>query len=1064
MNRAETAPHPVRDLTRDWRDGDAARLTLMENQAREVWPGGGGRETEEGEMERWIRHSDLLGAFTTEDGDRIVSLCTLNCRPGQRENTYIPHLVCHPEYHGRGFGRAVLRAAVDRACDLGFGKVDLNTWSGNTKAVPLYKKMGFMWQPETMVFMESFVPVARRHPLAAAFFAAHDWYDTLQRSLALEEDLTWRGPVRVYEYRWQAPDGSFLRLVFDRQSWRVVEVETADLLAGCTLPGEKLVTGKPHPVRWQVTNRRTEPVRVVLTARGDPGVSVACRRSFDLTGTTEIEAEVTLDPELPEKTRPPTAACLTTDLLFGDTPLELCAGAEPRPAVEVSLEPVRCVLPFTRPAAVRLTLTSNLDEPAEVEVAVRPRHNAVVHRTEHHLTLTARGSAELEVEVTPDEPGAFSLEAQAWARTSTGRLATRRQRLDLVTLHPGGAGTTIGERIAILYSGGLLVIASRRSGHVSLHHLPSGLRAHRLHLGPPQIGPPFSWDDLFQDPAECWSEETAQGPVLHLRTPSVLHPGVVFERTLSVDRAGILCLADRLLNGSGRTLALERLQMFTMSNPGGHRLRLFAPRPDGVYGDPPAGGGRTLEGHLPPEGSTWPEGWLCRQGSDGLVSGLLWGEANLVDAGQWGSVRQGGQRLEPGQSAALPVLGALVGDGTWQTVRRWWRLRFGPGPAEEETPAAPVRDPIDLEVRPEPLLLIGDRGTADLCLRTPGTAALDGALALEAPVGVRARLTRTRVRGLTVDRPFVARLQVTRETGSSQAEDSSLWRPSRLDLRLETEVAVYRHRLRLVPLSVQAAPVAVERDGDLYRLDNGLLAAKVAPAFSGCVVSLCHQGREFLNCSYPEAGRRGWRNPWHGGLQPQYNRLWGRLDRERFKGRVVHRRGIQGLRWQGVRLECTVAQESARGHCLFVEYLLAPGVPLLAVVLGRRDRIGAWTEGEVSVNLWPRFAEAPGTAVFRTAEVDQVQARLGPHRSAGLLWRWGGLTGSDGCSLFLGGSSDGVTAGGWGEGPEGGVLFANLAAPLPVHGQVSGLAFVAPALTPEQAEALGIWAEFTALP
>ncbi|MEW6752460.1 MAG: GNAT family N-acetyltransferase [Candidatus Latescibacterota bacterium] len=1072
MEESGLGQHATRDLVVDWREGDAEKLARLENAAQGEWPGAGARQVTPSEMERWIRHSDLLGAFVTEDGEGIISLCTLYCRPGQKEYCYIPHLVCHPDYQGRKHGKAVLGAAVEQACALGFGKVDLNTWSGNTKAVPLYKKMGFMWRPETSVLMESFVPAARRLPLAAPFFAAHDWYATLQRSLTLEEDLVWRGKVRVYEYRWEAPDGRFLRLVFDRQSWRLVEAETPALLVGCTLPAEELVAGTPHPVRWHLANRRPEPVRVFLTARGDAGVHVSHGEVLELQGDAERETTVVVDPDLPEKAHEPRAAGLATEALFGEERIELCAGAAAVQAVDVTVEAPRLILPFTRSAAARLTLTSHLDDRARVAVVVRALRNADLERGEHQLDLGPRGAGELAVRLCPRDPGPVSLQVQVWAETAAGRLPTRPRRLDFLALQPGGSGAAVGERTAVLCRGSLAVFASLHSGDVSLHHLPYGLRAHRLHLLRPRLGPPFSWEDLFQEKAECWVEGAGETLSLHLRSASVLHPGVVLERCLRVEPCGILGVWDLLLNGSGRPLSLERLQMYHMTQPAGVRTRLFAMRPDGVYGDPLLDGGRRLEEtRLPPEASTWPEGWLCRQGSDGLVSGLLWGEASLVEVGPWGEVRQGGQVLGPGQSGALPALHAFLGDGTWLTVRRWWQALHGGGFPEDEATAPPVRAPLDLQVEPSPILLAGASANARVQLRTAGTVSLNGTLAARASPGLEVEVARTRVRGLGVDRPFATRVRVIRLRGDgTAAPEGTAGRaaaaagPPHLQIRLDTEHATYGTQADVIPVPAPAAPVTVERCEGLFVLHNGVLRARVAPAFCGCLVSLSLRDCEFLNCAYPQACRRGWRNPWYGGAQPQYGRLPNRLHHERFRARRVQRRGGQGLRWTGVRLDCTVRQEAARGHAFSLEYLMAPGVPLLAVVLGRRDRLGTWTEGDVGINLWPAFADAPGTAVFGRSGPQAAQGRLGPQRSSGQLWSWGGLTGSDGRSLFVGGCSEGISAGGWAEGPEGAVLFAALSRPLPQGAQVRGLTFVAPAATVEEAEALGVWSRFANLP
>ena len=134
--------HKTRNLVEDWRKGDAEKLATFEMEADTAWPGGGGWQTTADEQEREIRESNLLGAYVTENERRIVSICTIRAKPGQKVNAFIPYLNCHPEYHGKKHGKSVLQAALDRACEAGFQRVDLYTWSGNLKAVPLYKKMG----------------------------------------------------------------------------------------------------------------------------------------------------------------------------------------------------------------------------------------------------------------------------------------------------------------------------------------------------------------------------------------------------------------------------------------------------------------------------------------------------------------------------------------------------------------------------------------------------------------------------------------------------------------------------------------------------------------------------------------------------------------------------------------------------------------------------------------------------------------------------------------------------------------------------------------------------------
>ena len=231
----------------------------------------------------------------------------------------------------------------------------------------------------------------------------------------------------------------------------------------------------------------------------------------------------------------------------------------------------------------------------------------------------------------------------------------------------------------------------------------------------------------------------------------------------------------------------------------------------------------------------------------------------------------------------------------------------------------------------------------------------------------------------------------------------------------------------------------------------------------GAVTSLELRGVEYLISNYPEGGQRHWRNPWHGGIHLAYGRLWGRLHHERFRGRVVERRGRQGLVWRGVRTTCRIAHRNARHHTLYVEYLMAPGADVLAVVVGRRDTLGELLEGGVGWELWSNLADAPGRGVFHTGD-ERITPQAGPHGFGAGRWTWGGLVGNDGRALFTGSGGRDCFTGGWAGGPEGCILSGELEREVAAGTTEEGLFFVAPATSREEAVARAPWAAFEALP
>ena len=1047
--------HPTRDVVRDWRRGDGKKLADMLDAASTAFPGGGGWQITPEQIERWIRQSDTLAAHVTEDGDDIVAMCSVMATPGQREHCYVPYLGSHPDYHGRKHGKSVLHAVVEWACRAGFRKVDLNTWAGNMKAVPLYKKTGFMWRPDTTVLMENFVPAARRHPLGEAFFRRHDWYATLERSLDLVEDRVTRGKVRVYEYLWRAGDDDYLRMVFDRQSWRLIEVETPELAASCSLPDEDLVAGMPHRVEWRLENKRPEPVQVFLSARGEPGVEISQRESQMLTGSAQFEGEVTVDPGIAEKTRDPRAALLTTEVLIGDTELELTNGIGARQAVDVRLEAPRGIVLPGEEQQVLLTLRSHLDRKATAHLALRPVHNVDLVDRSARVDVEPHGSAEVPVRLRAAAPGTVSLEAEVTVRVRGRRVHTKTHPIGALACARQGLAGAVGHDTCLLCGGNLAVYASRRSGQFDVHHRLRGERAQRLHVNPPLLGPPFSWDDLFQERAEAWVEEGPGTVGLHLRSASVLHPGLILDRRITLNHSPLVEVVDTVTNGSRRSLDLERRQFLWPGSRRAVRRRWSVPSPGGPYTDYAAPGGRGVGRlNLPDTGDQWTQGWQACEGDDGVVSGVIWDRADVVD--MEGFLQQKGGRLAPGRSLSLPALHLLVTDGTAETVRSWWQLLHGPPFGEDDVLPAPGREPIELALSPEPLVVAGDNAAARLSLRSAGRYTLDGRILVESGDLVRVDVKRVEVSTLTADNPVAQLVSVRRRRkGGNGATEMAL--------SFESPEAVYRSRARVLVLAPKARPVEVAGDDGLYALSNGILTARIAPAFLGSMTSLEYRGVEYLNSSFPDGGQRHWRNPWHGGIHLVYDRLWERLHRERFRTRQVERRGAQGLVWRGLRLTCKVTQESARHHTLYVEYLLAPGADVLALVVGRRNTVGEWLQGAVGVNLWSNLAEAPGNGVFYTGD-DRISPRAAPYQYGDFTWNWGGLVSDDGRALFIGSADRDARSGGWSGGPEGCILFGEVCREVPAGDSAEGLFFVAPAASLEEAKSGEPWAAFEGLP
>jgi ribosomal protein S18 acetylase RimI-like enzyme len=972
----------IRDLTKDWRRGDAEKLARFMNEASRGWPGGAWDPATPEEMHTRFREQKRLGAFVAEVGGEIIAYCDCAAKPNEKNSAYIPLLNAHPDYHGKGVGRAVLLSSVERVYELGIARVDLHTWPGNLKAVPLYKKSGFMWAPDEQweVLMQNFTPGARRHPVAQPFFQKHDWYRTMKRDLSLTADDHKQGggaaaaargrsgfgkagasprpsKVRVYPYEWEE-DGDRLRMVYDRQSWGLLEIETNDFLVGCSLEDEKLVAGMPRTIRWQIVNHQSRPLEIALVASADDGIMLDHKRILRVEKRAQLYAQFEIDPAIRDKEQEPRAPIIRTDVIINGAPVRLEAGFEVQQAVSFGLDAVGHLLRPGRPERVIVQGFSELDHPATAKVHLRGAAGVTIEPATHEVEIPAKGSVEMPVTLTSAGSGPVQMKAEAEVKAKKQTIRPKVADLYVEFGHPGEVSGHVEKDAVWLESSLHHLRINRRGGWVTI-----GDKIHNrwqvAAVTAPELGPPYAWEDFFDTPCDARIERQDGRVVAVLTTQSVHRPGIWLERRITLSNLPVIEVSDTIINGSSarfegrikRNAQLRGDWITAMSPKGLIRSR--------------GGPGRSGPEHDPAkEESAWPETWVAMEDDRGIAAGLLWPKAYRVHGhGWWSQLEHALPPAEPGQSVAADPIYVFVGDGDHLTVRRWWQNLLGPRLYREQgTPE--TRPPLNFGLRPNPLVIHGKEAQARLAVDSIGRLELDGTLRATAPAGIRITPKAAEFKAVNQDRGLARRVTVSRQ--SSLSEGGYF-----VDCAAQIDRASYRERNAIVVLGDPKASVVVSRAGDrdeFYRIDNGALALTIAPEFMGCAISLERGGEQLLRSAYPEARPLSWMNPWHGGIEPRLGSVSRDLFQEKFAAREIKRRGRQGIVWQGVRVSCAPKHERGRRDAMAIDYLLAPGSSVLAVAvrITRRADTSGWMDAGVQV--WPLLGGSYADALLTGAD------------------------------------------------------------------------------------------------
>jgi GNAT superfamily N-acetyltransferase len=878
----------------------AGKVAEMWNNSQEGWGGERTVMTEE-HVQTQEENSTNKHLYITLDGEKAVGYCGLSEYREDEGALYIPLLNVRDDYHGKKVGKALLLKALQRAVELQWPRLDLYTWAGNTKAVPLYKKCGFFWEErDDTVHLMNFMPTVLNTEVFNEFFECVDWYEASSRIIEVKPDGLKENGFDFFEYSWQHKE-KFVNVQFEKTGRGMRWIETEEYCIYATLPKATFVVGRSYPITYHFKNKTDKPLTIELTGVTDKNITFALSEQLTVTKEQKITAEFYVDQIEEEQNNFRTHPTVKAQVSINGKTVELKLGIMPKlPAkINTKLPANQCFL--DKRASFFIELENNFEEVVRFSFQL-PKASFISLETETiSATVAAKARSTIEIPYVLHSFGFYGEEITVTCKLANGEIVTFQKKIAIA--FPGIGSTVTGECEDYwhLYSGRY---------HVALRKFDNALICEKglknkgeVTLVYPKLGKPFSEEFSKIKPIVSVQEEHGY-TMLKATYLSRDFSGLQLHSIVKLYMDGLVEqyfeIENRATDCDFTNMAIYDQVIYEFNNS------VFSYQ------------GRVIEldGKYAARFSLWnsrevTENWFFSKGDH--CYGLSWHKDMKLYFANWclyfehsiGDIERG--KTVSTRSKYIN-LGAF---STWEEQRA-----FALQTSYEESELTydhlelfgnqgnpfTSNDAVDIEVANQKQSFLA--GTVKIATKQSETM-------FEKLINYEEEISSITFENIAVENHNIEVVEATGELNG-------------LYLNLQTVVIAKGNQ------EVSKTVTNVEGNQQ-YIVHNGVIELSCDPDFYPGLFSLKHDKYEWLDSSYPTLAPKAWWNPWSGGIRTSFEKFRpDSLLKEERSAEFVSLSDQHGNCWEGIRVSVDVEKhEEYKGFTYHQYFLVLPESPVV---------------------------------------------------------------------------------------------------------------------------------------
>lgn len=898
---------------RPFQKGDEKALADHLNKSDEAWPGSGfthGVPLNEHNIKDWFenRNWEVFIAWQQQIFSGFVSISTTDQDPNI---AYIPLINVEPAFHGQKIGKKLLKYAVDEVIRRRkFDRLDLHTWSANLKAVPLYKKMGFFWRPDTTVHMENYLPLLMKNPLINKFFADEDWYDLLQRELEVIEDKQdWDG-LKCYVYRFSKGKQS-LEVKIDRASADITYLAFNDLTLYVKPAKQNFALQEPNKMNWFI--KSNQPRNIIYLIDAAEGLNLNLQKNIDVLDEYNDEIELSPSPEIELKDQDDSAHKITTKFIVDGSIVTFKTGVYLNQGVIVSSNEPLLECERGQKKEFIINIENKTDDELTVASKVLWPQGIKGEITPEKTQLKGKEKSSLKLVVYCEQKGFYDLDFVLPYYRKGQLFEPTAQTINLLSREPNATAGAVTEKYAYMTNDNLLLRVKRVGGSLEVFNKENYnkvLKINSDYWGPP-YGPPImadqKYDINYQGSDLFISAQYPRNNKLKLLKKLTLQGSEIYQhfkiRNTASEEAQI-----KLRQNIVPSLPLTNYVYFPVD---GYLMM-------GRY-DREAYPGYS---NLVEDYQRYNDFYQIIEGQDYCLAVVNPHQASKVSVSTSAMLNQAlSATISPYSTTSMMGPALYCGKGNKPNLSPIFKKM---GLKEEQLKTKKYGASY---FEGDKFILSPQQSKAKIHLYYPLRYRVEGNLKLDIPTELNAENVDTKI-SLQGDKPSSYDLAL-----NPSADLSGVF-----GIKSKVQATGFNRENYLTVLipSLKQSEINFQQKENLYQVDNGLLSFALASDFRGAMVSLKYKETEMLNSPYPEVSIFDWINPWYGGiypfLLPQDSKYYpGYLHQEDLKVEQVNYKSQRGFLWQGLQLSAILKQQDFKGLQLIMEYLTLPFSSFIAI-------------------------------------------------------------------------------------------------------------------------------------